>query len=144
MGKMTMKSATDVANKWSRNLGQATESIRSGVQQVTVAPTQLAARQQDAYLQGIQNAVASGKWQAGLNRVTLQDWQANMVNIGIPRIQQGAVAAKPKMEAFMSQLLPYVQNQQRQLQSIPRGNLEQNLQRMTTFVRGMANFKRSG
>ena len=143
MGKQTMKNPADVAAKWSRNLSASTQSIQSGVQQVTVAPTQLAARQVDAWLSGIQQAAASGKWVNRLNSVSLPDWQNAMINIGIPRIQQGAVAAKGKVEAFQQQLLPYIGNLQRQLASTPRGNLEQNLQRMQTFVRGMANFKRT-
>lgn len=142
MGKMTMKNPADVANKWSRNLSASTQSIQSGVQAVTVSPTALAARQQDAYLTGVQNAVTSGKWADGLNRVTLPDWQSAMINKGIPRIQQGAVNAKPKMESFMTQFLPFVQNAQRQLSSMPRGNLEQNIARSQAFIRQMATFKR--
>jgi hypothetical protein len=143
MGKMTMKNPADVAAKWSRNLSSATQSIQSGVNAVTTAPTQLAARQADAYLSGVQEAVASGKWANGLNRVTLQDWQSAMITKGIPRIGQGATSAKPKVEAFMGQLLPYIQTQQRQLQAIPRGSLETNIQRMVAFTRGMSQFKRT-
>lgn len=143
MGRLTMKSPQDVANKWANNLAQSTRAITTGVQAVTVAPTQLAARQQDAYLMGVQNAVSSGKWQAGLNRVTLGDWQNAMVNVGIPRIATGATAAKPKMEGFYGELLPYVQGQQRALQATPRGSLEQNLNRMVAFARGMSQFKRT-
>ena len=143
MGRMTMKNPSDVAAKWSRNLSSSSASIQSGVQAVNVAPTQLAARQQDAYLQGVQNAVNSGKWAAGLNRVSLGDWQNAMITKGIPRIQQGATTGKPAVENFMGQLLPFIQTQQRALASMPRGGLEANLNRMTTFARAMAGFKRS-
>jgi hypothetical protein len=143
MGKQTAKNPADVASKWSRNLSSSTASIQAGVQAVTVAPTQLAARQQDAYLQGIQNAVASGKWAAGLQRVSLGDWQNSMITKGIPRIQQGAIAGKPRVENFMGQLIPFIQTQQRALAATPRGSLEQNLNRMTTWARGMATFKRT-
>jgi hypothetical protein len=143
MGKQTMKNPADVSAKWSRNLSASTPSITSGVQAVTIAPTQAAARQGDAYLQGVQRAYADGKWQAGLQRVTLQDWQNAMLTKGIPRIQQGATAGKANVEQFMGQLLPYIQTGQRALAATPRGTLETNLSRMTTFARYMSNFKRT-
>jgi hypothetical protein len=143
MGKQTQKNPMDVANKWSQNLGASTQRIQSGVQAVTVSPTALAARQQDAYLSGVQQAVANGRWQAGLNRVSLSDWQTAMIGKGLPRIQQGATVAKPKVEQFMTQWLPFVYSQQKALASQPRGSLEQNIARMNTFVRSLATFKRS-
>lgn len=143
MSRQTAKNPADVASKWSRNLSGATQAIQSGVQAVTVAPTQLAARQGDAYLQGVQNAYSSGKWQAGLQRVSLGDWQNAMTTKGIPRIQQGAISGKSNVEQFMGQLLPYIATQQRALAATPRGSLEQNLGRMTSWARAMAAFKRT-
>lgn len=140
---MAMKNPQDVASKWSRNLSGAGDSIRAGVNAVTVAPTQLAAKQSDAFLNGVQASVMSGKWQRGLQRVTLGDWQAATINKGLPRIAQGAVSGKPKVEAFMTEFLPFVDSAKRGLDAIPRGSLEQNIQRATQFMRQMATFKRT-
>jgi hypothetical protein len=143
MSKPTTKNPADVAGKWSTNLANSTNSIRSGVQSMTVSPTAQAARQVDQYLAGVQKAVADGKWVAGLNRVSLPQWQDAMLTKGLPRIQQGAVTGRSKMESFMSDFLPYVARAQQSLAATPRGGLEQNLQRMSAFVRQIAEYKRS-
>ena len=137
------KNAADVAQKWAANLGGSTAAIKSGVQGVTVAPTAAAAARQDAFIQGVQQSVASGKWQAGLSRVSLQDWQQAMLNKGLGRIGPGAAAAQGKFQSFMNQLLPFQASLQQQLAATPRGDLNQNIQRMIQWAQGMANFKRS-
>lgn len=136
------KTPADIAKKWANNIGAATESIRSGVQAVTTSPTQLAANAQDRYVAGVQRAVSSGKWQAGLQRVSLQDWQQSMLQKGIPRIGSGATQAIPKFTAFMQQFLPYVQQGVQQLASMPRGSLDQNIARAVFMMQHNAQFKR--
>jgi hypothetical protein len=89
-------------------------------------------------------AVQSGKYAESLNRVTLQDWQAAMINKGIPRVAAGAAEGKGKFQTFMTQFLPWIQQGQQSLESMPRGDLETNIQRMVTMVRHNANFRRSG
>ncbi len=133
---------TTISAAWARNLGAATQKITAGVQSVTVAPTQIAAQRADAYLQGVQASVQSGKYQAGLQRVTLADWQQSMVQKGIPRIASGATAAQPKMEAFLTSFLPYVEAGQRQLQSMPRGTLQDNINRAVFMMQYNAAYKK--
>lgn len=140
MAKQGQKNPATVAAKWATNLSAATTSIQAGVQAVTTSPTSLAARQADAYLSGVQQAVSSGKWQQSLNNVSLQSWQASMITKGIPRIQSGATAGKPNVQNFMTQFLPFVSNAQQQLAATPRGNLQQNIQRMITWTNQMAQF----
>lgn len=144
MARQSQKNPADVAAKWATNLGAAGPQIQKGVQAVQVSPTALAAKNPDGYLQGVQRAVQTGKWQNNLNRVTLQQWQAAMINKGLPRIQSGAQIGKQNMQTFMTNFLPYVYSAQQQLQSQPRGNLEQNISRMTTFIRAMSNFQNPG
>jgi hypothetical protein len=136
-----VKNPQDVANKWAARLASATDAIRQGVQSVTVSPTQKAAQRTDSYLSGVQRAVTSGKYQRGLQRVSLADWQNAMLNKGLPRVASGAAAAKDKMTAFMSKFLPYVDGLQAKLANQPRGDLSQNIARMVTAVEYMAAFK---
>lgn len=138
------KSAQDVAKKWSRNLAGATESIRAGVEAVQESPTAAAARRQDAYIDGVQQAAASGKWSRGLQRVSKEAWQQATISKGLPRIAAGATTAQPKMESFMQQWLPYEAQLQNKLKAMPRGSLEQNKQRMLAAVDHNAAFKRQG
>lgn len=142
MARQAQKTAANVAQKWANNLNAATTTIQQGVQSVTTAPTALAARNPNAYLAGVQNAVSSGKWQNRLNAVSLSDWQNAMKTKGIPRIQTGTAAGQPKMQSFMSNFLPFVYQTRDAINSSqPRGTLAQNMQRMTSFVQAMAGYK---
>lgn len=124
------------AQAWASGLANKTDRITAGVQAVKVSPGAAAARQRAVWLANLQ--AKADKWARNVGALSLQDWQAAMTNKGIPRIAQGAQAAQPKFAAFMGRLLPY---QDRLVGTLPaRGTLEQNIARMTQFVRGMANF----
>lgn len=135
------KNSADVAKKWAQNLSASTASIQAGVQSVTVNPATVAASRQDAYLAGVQRAASDGSYQRGLARVTLQSWQQAMLSKGVPRIASGAAASQPKMQAFMDKWLPYQQGLQAQLASMPRGDLNTNIQRAVTAMQYNAAFK---
>lgn len=135
--------AQAVAQRWANNLGGSTDKIKAGVAAVQTAPTAAAAQQSAAYLAGVQQAVSSGKWAAALNSVSLSDWQNAMTTKGINRIATGATAAIPKMQAFMTQFLPYEANGVQQLSNMPRGGLENNINRAVAMMRYNAAFKYS-
>lgn len=128
--------ASTVAQKWASNLGAATQRIQSGVESVTTSPGQLAARQATLWVQNTQAAQA--KFQRNTAAVSLQQWQTATVTKGIPRIASGATAAEPKVQAFMSTFLPFVQAQVNQLPA--RGNLQQNIQRSAAMITAMTKF----
>lgn len=137
------KSPQSVAQKWVNNLSNATTSIREGVEAVTTAPTEKAAARSDAYVAGVQRAVQDGKWQNGLRRVTLADWQRSMLDKGLTRVASGASAAKPKMEEFLSDFLPFVEQGKAAIdRELPRGDAEQNIQRAVAMMRHNMKFKR--
>lgn len=133
------KTAAQSAAKWAANLSGATQAITDGVNSVTVAPGMAAARQQDVWASN--TAASKSKWAANVQKVSLGDWQTSMTTKGIGRIASGATAAQPKMEAFLNKLLPYQQAQKAQLP--PRGNLQQNIQRMTAWATAMSKFSNS-
>lgn len=128
--------ASTVAQKWASNLGAATQRIQSGVEGVTTSPGQLAARQAQVWVQNTQAAQA--KFQKNAAAVTLSQWQTATINKGVPRIASGATAAEPKVQAFMSTFLPFVQAQVNQLPA--RGNLQQNIQRSAAMIMAMTKF----
>lgn len=133
---MTALTPDQIATNWANNLAAASSKITAGINAVQVAPGQAAARQKAVYQA---NVVANtDKWAANTAAVTLQSWQQDTINKGVPRIATGAQAATTKFSAFMTKLLPYIASQKAQLP--PRGNLQQNISRMTQFVQGMANF----
>lgn len=127
----------DIAANWASRLAQSGDKITKGVQAVTVAPGQAAARQADVWAN---NTVASkDKWRSRVANVTLQEWQAAIVNKGVPRIASGAQASQGKFADFMTRLLPHIDSVKGTLPA--RGTLDQNIDRMVRFSRGMAQFK---
>ena len=135
---MALPTADEAAQNWAQRLAGSTDRITRGVQGVTVAPGQAAARQKAVWAQNV--AASQDKWASRVGSVSLPDWQQSMTTKGIQRVAGGATAAQPKMAAFMSQLLPHIQSG---LGALPaRGNLDQNIGRMTAWTRHMANFQR--
>jgi len=133
----------EYAEKQARNLKASTPDIRRGVERVTEAPTQKAAQAQDKMLARLTEAVQSGKWARGLNRVTLEDWKGQMLNKGVPRIAAGIDAAHDKVVSFASELLPFQASLQSTVTRMPDLTLEDNIGRAAEWMRGMAKFKRS-
>ena len=132
-----MKDPASVAKRWGSNLASATQAIQEGVQSVSVAPGQAAARQKGVWLSNVQ--ASADKWARNTASVSLEEWKAAFINKGINRIASGAEAAEPKFAQFMGRLLPFIDTLSRNLPA--RGNLEANIARMTQFVRGMTKFQ---
>lgn len=128
-----------IAAKWAQGLAGATQRITDGVNAVTIAPGQAAARQKQVWAQN--TAASVDKWATNTAKVSLPDWQNAILTKGVPRIASGATAAQPKFATFMTQLMPFINQQVAALPA--RGTLDQNINRMTAFARGMSTFKKS-
>lgn len=140
---MARLTATEFQEKHARRLSAAVEDVRKGIDKVTVNPCELAAAKQDKMLAGITESVTSGRWANGLKRVSLEDWKNAAKNIGVGRIASGIAGAKAKVIAFAEQLLPHIDAQVAKIKGMSDLTLEDNINRMTTFIRGMASFKRT-
>lgn len=133
------KNPATVAAKWATNLSAAANNgtIQAGIQGVTVAPGQAAARQQDVWAQNV--AAAKSKWATNVAGVSLNAWQQAAQTKGLPRIASGADAAQSKFQGFMTQLISYQESQLSSLQ--PRGNLQTNIKRATDWITAMSKFQ---
>lgn len=129
------------AEKQARNLKASIPDIQRGVQAVTVAPTQLAAAQSAKMLAGIQESVTSGKWGRALAAVSLEEWKAQTLTKGVPRIAMGIDQAQAKVQSFAAKLLPYEAALQEQIDKMPDLNIEDSIARSNAWIRGMAKFK---
>lgn len=138
---MSTQSAQTIAEKWSRNLGNAIPTIREGVMAVTKSPMEAAASKATQYADGVRKSVESGKWQAALRSVSLEQWKKQTAEIGTARITDGVRAAKPKMEAFLQQLLPYTERVKQTIAAMPSGTLEDSKQRMLKAMEMMSQFQ---
>lgn len=133
----------EAAEKWARKLGAAGEDVRRGIERVSEAPGVAAGRQQAKMLAKTTEAITNGKWKRNTEAVSLTDWRKAAIEKGVPRIAQGATAAEPKMAAFMGELLPFIDTQVAGIANMPSTSLDDNIARMTKFVRGMAAFRRT-
>ena len=140
MAKLT---ATEFQEKHARRLKAAVEDVRKGIDKVDVNPCEKAAAKQDKMLTNLTAAVTGGKWAAGLKRVTLEEWKKKARDIGVNRIAAGIDGAKTKVVAFAEQLLPHIDRGQEKIKAMPDVTLDDNINRMTTFVRHMADMKRT-
>ncbi len=134
-------SAQSITEKWAQRTAGSTQQVIEGVARVPIAPGVKAAAQKAVWLANIQ--AKADKWEANTRAVSLQSWQAS-TTAGAQRIAAGVNAKKGKMEAFLNEFLPYVEQVQRRVEAMPRGSLEQNLTRMVENARQLSQFKRSG
>ena len=137
---MAQKNPQTVAQKWSRNLGAATQDITDGVNAVQTAPTQQAANAKATMIAKLTQAVNNGKWERGLARVSLQDWKTAMIQKGVQRVASGAQSAEPKMAAFMTQFLPVAQQVSQQVKSMPKITVEDSIARSAAAIRAFKAF----
>ena len=140
MAKLT---PIEFQEKHARRLSASIEDVRKGIDRVTVNPCELAAAKQEKMKANLNAAIDDGRWAAGLSRVSLVEWKDKAKNVGANRISSGINAAKPKVIAFAEQLLPHIDAGTEKLKTMPDITLEDNIGRMTSFIRHMADFKRT-
>ena len=139
MAKLT---PTEFQEKHASRLKGAVEDMRRGVERVTTAPTAKAAAKAAKMKANLVASIDSGKWAAGLNRVTLEEWKSKMINKGVNRVASGIDEAAPKVVDFATKLLPHIDKGVDKIKGMSDLTLEDSINRMTTFVRHMATFKR--
>lgn len=135
-----MPSPQDAAANWAQKFGASGAKWTAGVQSVTVAPGQLAARAKQLWLQN--TTAAADRFAANSARVSLSDWQAQTVSKGAPRLASGAQAAMPKVADAFAKLFPAIQSAVNSLP--PRGDIEANINRSAQFARAMNAYKLKG
>lgn len=126
--------------KWVQRIGAATQQVTEGVQRVQTAPGQKAAAKQQKWLQNTQ--AAADKWRRNVAAVSLADWQNLMVNVGIPRIAQGAQAKQAKYGAFAQQFFQHLQAGVSKVEAMPDTTFEERVARAVTMMRHNRDFKR--
>jgi len=130
-----------LAAKWGSRLKGASEDIRLGVERVTDAPGRKAAEKVDKWVARLTDPATRRKWANRVAAVSVEEWKSAIINKGIPRIAQGVDAAQGKMTRFAEQLIPYQNNLLTQIERMPDITLEDSINRMTTWIRGMAKFE---
>lgn len=126
------------ASRWGSGLKANVEKIREGVGRVTVSPGKTAAARADKWHAAMTQTSTRDKWARRIGAMTLEEWQRSMIAKGINRIAAGVDEAQPKMVAYAEVLIPHQNALLAQLEKMPDVTLEDNINKMVTFIRGMA------
>jgi hypothetical protein len=137
MARVTPEQATA---KWLQRLSASSQQITDGVNGVTVAPGTKAAAAKDLWANRVM--AAKDKWASRVASVSLTEWQSSMINVGIPRIAQGAQAKQGKVQDFMAQFLPYLDTGVAKVKAMPKGDLSSSIARASAMITHNANFQR--
>lgn len=127
--------------KWVQNLSAATDRMTTGAQGVTKAPGLAAAAAADKWLAKV--TAAKAKFAANVSRVSLQSWQQSYINVGIPRVAQGAQAKQAKVQNFMDDFLPYLQRGVATIDAMPSNTVEDGIARASAMIRYNSKFVRN-
>jgi hypothetical protein len=115
--------------------------IQKGIERVTESPTAKAAKKKDKMLAGITEAVNNGKWERGLQRVTLEEWKEKTISKGLGRIAAGVDAAGQKVEDFAAKLNTFQDSLKGTVDKMPDMTQEDRINKAVAWMRGMAKFK---
>jgi len=134
MAKMTGR---DYAEKLARNLTQATEFIKKGVDAVQESPMARAKKADTRWQAAMQSTDTLAKWKAGLDNVDLSYWQARMKMAADQRIASGINAAKDRIAVFGDALLAHIDNIKPGLDSITTTGLQRSKDRALYWIENM-------
>lgn len=133
--------AQAVADKWSRNAGNAQASYTEGVQTTDKDPTALAIAAIPYMRSRVIEAIDSGKVANGLRRVGKAGWQgATVAKAG--NYSTGVGAARDKVAAAFAPLLAFESNLQNRIASMPNATLQDRVNRAVAWINGMAEYQR--
>ena len=134
-------SADKVAAKWNRNLKNAIQDLKDGVDTVTEAPSAAAVAKQDKMRANMLAAIDDGRWANGLSKYTLAQWKQDMKTKAADRIPGGADAGQPRMREFMSVALPHIESGLSKIQSMPDLTLSDSKARASAWIDHMHELK---
>lgn len=129
-----MKTAAQAAANWTGSSGRAQAAYTAGVNGYTGDWAGKTTGQQAVLLQNVTQAISSGRWAAGVNKVGTAGWKAATVaregNYGT-----GFTAGAAKQAAAIGKIIAALQNI---VPALPaRGTYEQNKVRATTLMDGL-------
>lgn len=127
-----MLTAAQVSQKWLTNFQNAGTAMQQGVQAVTQAPGAKAAAAAALWLQRLQ--ASQTKWANRVGSVTLAEWQQAMINLGIPRAQQGAQEKQNNYTTFITSYMGFLQNAVATVKAMPKGSLAQSIARANAMI----------
>lgn len=130
-----------IADKQVKACQGATQAYKDGITNCKVNPMQVAAAAVDTWFQGIQKAYNEGTYVDALNNTPKSVWQHQATTKGGMTYAPGVLAAASTIADFHQQRAQQQQAIDATLSTMPRGDLQTNIQRMVTQATQMAQFK---
>src|SRR5437867_2023903 len=128
--------ANTVADRWANAAGTAQARFTEGVQATTVDPTALAVAQQTKMQNNVVQAISSGKWARGLQRVGKAGWQAATL-AKANNYATGIQASKQKYMEAIGPVLAVEASLQSQIKSMPSTTIQDRLARANAWAMGL-------
>lgn len=139
---MPRRSPQEIAEKYARNAGQASQDYVDGVESVNEAPGAAAVRNRAGYEHGVRESV--DKWARNTQAVGLESWKESV------RENQGNYASgvqnkgAKKQEEFWREFAPHLDSVTARTRSMPAATPQDREARMLAQVRGTREFRRRG
>jgi hypothetical protein len=136
-----VKSVQSVLDKWAS--GAQAQKYKDGIQAVDVDPMQLAVAQESALVSRFNESIASGKWRNN-TLAAGAEWKTHTLAKGGQNYTTGIQAAKPKMQRFLTEFLPFADGVKRQIRGMPKGPKGggESLARIAANMEAMMSFRR--
>jgi len=137
---MALPTAQEVAAKWARNAGAASQDYVTGAQRTDKDPTALAIAALPRMRANVIAAIDSGKVANGLRRVGKQGWLDGITGKGQTNYGTGVSQAQSKVEQAFGPLLSYVAAGQSRLASMPSNTDAERDQRALFWIQYMRGY----
>jgi hypothetical protein len=129
-------------DKYKRNTSAAADDYVAGARAVTVSPTAKAAAAVDKYARGVQDAVSSGSYVAGLTAVSLSDWQQSVETKGKRNYQNGTQNLSNKAKKNMADVMTFAGQVSAEIQAMPSDTPSDMDQRMLANVEKFRQYRK--
>lgn len=130
----------EYADKLIRRQIGALDDMRKGVEGVSEAPGKKAVLKQAKMKASLIQAIDSGKWARNTGAVTLEEWRAKMLDVGVGRVQAGIESSRAKIERFYARWKPFLESVKTQIDKMPDSTLEERIAKSSAYQRAAAKF----
>lgn len=126
-----MKTAQQAAQNWQQSAGRAATAFQQGIEGYNGDWAGATVGQEAALLTGVQEAITSGRWRAGVQRTGTAGWKSKTVakignySTGFSAGAQDQASAIGKIMGALGNIVPNLP---------PRGTYEQNKARATALM----------
>jgi hypothetical protein len=127
-----MAGKSNGAQKWQQSMqsGATQQAYKDGISATTVNPMERAANAEESYLQGVQDAVSSGRRKQKLLATPVSAWRDGALNKGAGRLTSGAAAAARKVADHFQKFQPIYDGIKSHVASMPNMTTEDKINRV--------------